>query len=218
MLLDDPNHFWETRGISSLAQEDWIIRASVLRNDLSSKERDLLEKRLLINMAKMRSEKYRQLEEALRVTQLLDVIGRPIDRDRYRPQIHDMLREFHSKQPARGFEPAGGFKAYLNSNAGSLDATAYAVELMEIYGIPDDLDIHSVRSNLQRPKHYDHDFIAAVTLDRVNRLPGMQAAPRPTWLEYLYYTRTLIMAVLLVLLCIYATLSSPLSPRSSNVS
>ena len=48
--------------------------------------------------------------------------------------------------------------------------------------------------------------MAAVTRDRLERLPGM---PRVTWLEAIYYERSLLAAAVLVLLCIYATLISP---------
>ena len=82
---------------------------------------------------------------------------------------------------------------------------------MEIYGIPDDLDLNWVRSFL-RPmwiRQSPEKWMAAVTLDRLNRLPGVT---QPTWLETMYYERSLLAAVVLVGLCIYATLSSP-KPR-----
>src|SRR5213595_904574 len=124
------------------------------------------------------------LETALRVTQLLDVIGRPIDIDRYRGQIHDLLRKFESKDAAWSFV-AGGFVKYLRrseakrswiGNPGSLDATVYAVELMEIYGIPDGIDLTRLRSFL-RPLAArtlsDERWIAAATRNELNRLPGI---------------------------------------------
>ena len=95
---------------------------------------------------------------------------------------------------------------------GSLGATSYAVELMEIYGIPDDFDLNWVRSFL-RPlsiRRSPEKWMAAVTLDRLNRLPGVT---QPTWLETMYYERSLLAAAVLVGLCIYATLSSPM-PRA----
>ena len=86
---------------------------------------------------------------------------------------------------------------------------------MKIYGIPNDLDLNWVRSFL-RPmsmiRQSPDKWIAAVTLDRLNRLPGVT---HPTWLETLYYERSLLAAVVLVGLCIYATLSSP-KPRVVN--
>lgn len=51
--------------------------------------------------------------------------------------------------------------------------------------------------------------MAAVTLDRLNRLPGVTQS---TWLEAMYYERSLLAAMVLVGLCVHATLSSP-QPR-----
>jgi hypothetical protein len=196
----------EPQTIPSLAQEDWVIRAAVLRDDLSPEERDRLEKRLHVTLEGLSESTCEVLETVLRVTQLLEVIRRPIDRDRYRDRVHDWLREFHSKK-AGGFQFAGGFKQYPNLPVGSLEATSYAIELMEIYGIPADIDLDWVRSFL-RPSVFrsDDKWIAAVALDRLNHLPGVT---RPTWLEILYRERSLLAAMVLVGLCIYATLSSP---------
>ena len=111
---------------------------------------------------------------------------------------------------------AGGFQDYSvgDVQVGSLRATSCAVELMEIYGIPDNLDLNWVRSFL-RPlwmRQAPEKWMAAVTLTRLNRLPGVT---HPTWLEAIYYERSLLAAVVLIGLCIYATLSSP-KPRVVN--
>jgi len=207
LLMDDPFHVLVTPPITSLEQQDWVIRASVMRNNLSANERDYLEKRLHVTLEELFESPYATLVEALRITQLLDVIGRPINRDQYRDRIHDLLRKFHDKDGG-GFQAAGGFGTYLSSPAGSLPETAYAIELMEIYGPPRDLDLNWVRSYL-RPSAVtvtESKMIAAVALDRLNRLPG---AAQPSWLDYLYYERSLIMALLLVSLCIYAAYTSP---------
>jgi hypothetical protein len=82
---------------------------------------------------------------------------------------------------------------------------------MEFYGIPAELDPNWVRAYL-RPlfiRRSPQKFMAAVTLDRLNRLPDVTD---PTWLETLYYERSLLAAVVLVGLCIYAALSSPMPP------
>ncbi len=209
-LLDGPQQVVVSQPILSLDQEDWIIRATVLRNELTPAERDILEKRLHVNLEEMVSNPYRKIEDALRVTQLLEVIERPIDRDRYRGRVHNLLREFHTKN-CGFFQDSGGFMMYLTVGAGDLQATAHAVELMQIYGVPDGIDLNWVRSFL-RPRSLrfgDPQYIAAATLARLNHLSGVS---QPTWLDYVYYERSLIMALLLVGLCIYATLSSP-APR-----
>jgi len=192
--------------IIGLYHDVWVIYALNQSGQLSPEDRDFLERRLLATLDKPVHETGDMLETALRVTQLLDVIDRPIDRDQYRERVHQWLRRFHSKK-THGVQIAGGFEKYEGLSS-SLQVTSYAVELMEIYGIPDDLDLNWVRSYV-RPLFYrplDNKWIAAVTLDRLNGLPGVT---QPTWLEILYYERSLVAAMVLVALCIYATLSSP---------
>jgi hypothetical protein len=223
----------QPQALTSLEQEDWVIRAAALRDDLSTAERDILEQRLHASLqSRPDQEAYVTLVELLRATQLLDVIGRPVNPNQYRAKIHDLLREFHS-QDYGGFELAGGFRQFRKSllegkNRSKLEAknswmqsflgsgmpgdpvaTSHAVELMAIYGVPDGLDLNWVRSFL-RPRWSgdpDRKWTNAVTLDRLNRLPD---APQPTWIEDLYYERTLIAAFVLVGLCLFATLSSPM--------
>jgi hypothetical protein len=192
--------------ITSLNQAVWVIHALNQSGRLSSEDRDFLEQRLLATFDELADETADVLETALRVTQLLDVIDRPIDRDRYREQVHQWLRRFHSKK-THSYQIAGGFEQYQGLSS-SLQVTSHAIELMKIYGIPDDLDLNWVRSYV-RPLWYrpsNDKWIAAVTLDRLNDLPGVA---QPTWPEILYYERSLMAAMVLVALCIYATLSSP---------
>ena len=199
--------------ITSLNQYEWAIYALAESDQLSPQDRDFLEQRLLATIDELAGATANVLETALRVTQLLDVIDRPINRDEYRERVHRWLREFHCKK-THGFKIAGGF-AQHKGLASSLQTTSHAIELMKIYGVPEDLDLNWVRSNL-RPLHYrsGHDeWIAAVTLDRLNRLPGVSG---PTWLEIIYYERSLFAAMLLVAFCIYATLSSPVINAPSN--
>ena len=208
--------FMETRQLTSLEQLDWVIRASALHNELTAGQRDYLAKRLHATLDTLSTDPSIVLDTPLRATQLLAVIGRPVNADQYCARVHDLLRKLHTKKGG-GFQVAGGFKDYnmklsgfsaYFEPVGSLRATSCAVELMEIYGIPDNLDLNWVRSFL-RPlaiRRSPEKWMAAVTLDRLNRLPGVT---RPTWLETMYYERSLLAAVVLVGLCIYATLASP---------
>lgn len=200
------------RRIYGLNQNAWVFYALADSNQLSSEDRDFLEQRLLVTLENPVVKTSDMLETALRVTQLLEVIDRPIDREKYRKQVHQWLREFHSTQ-THSFQIAGGFEKNQGVSASML-ATSDAVELMQIYGIPEGLDLNWVRSYL-RPLNFrpsSDKWIAAVTLDRLNRLPGVT---QPTLFEWLYYERSLLAAMLLVALCLYATLSSPL-PRKDN--
>ena len=212
ILLDRPNRLRETRPFSSLDTDEWVIRAAMMRHDLTAEQRDYLEKRLHATLEAVSTGPYVVLKTPLRATQLLEAIKRPVNPDRYRGKIHDLLRTFHSKKGG-GFQVAGGFKDYNQKNVsvGSLEATSFAVQLMEFYGVPAELDLNWVRSFL-RPlfiRREPQTFMAAVTLDRLNRLPDVTG---PTWLETLYYERSLLAAVVLVGLCICAALSSPMPP------
>lgn len=192
--------------ITSLNQHAWKIHALDQSGKLSNKDRDFLEQRLLATFDELAGKTADVLQTSLRVTQLLAVIDRPIDRAQHRQQVHRWLREFHSKK-THYFQIAGGFEQYKGLSS-SLQTTAQAIALMKIYGVPDGLDLNWVRSYL-RPIWYrpmNGKWIAAVTLKRLNSLPD---ARPPTWWEMLYYERSLIAAAVLAALCFYATLSSP---------
>jgi hypothetical protein len=194
--------------------DDWVIRAAVLRNDLTPAQRDHLAKRLHENLKWSLTRKTPgTLEEPLRATQLLEVIGRSVDPTQYRVDIQAMIRRFHSKTGG-GFRRAGGFRPVdlESARVGSIEATADAVGLMEYYGIPQDLDMNWVRSFLRPSSTVTVErWMAAATLARLNELPG---TTRPSWLQILYYERSFFAAAILIGLCIYATVISPRPLRS----
>jgi hypothetical protein len=189
--------------LSPLDFNDWVIRAAVLRHDLTPEQRDYLVERLHVTLRDSRG----SLQEPLLATQLLEVLGQPVDAALYRKDIQALLMRLHSKERG-GFQRAGGFKANEIVRVGELEATSDAVRLMEIYGIPNDFDVNWVRSFL-RPSFIRSSLeqrIAAVTLDRLNRLPGVA---RLSWYEAMYYERSFLAAVVLIGLCVYATAISP---------
>ena len=197
--------------VISLGHEDWIIRAAVLDGSLTAEERDYLEIRLHITLERLKSETYDVLADALRVTRLLAVIGRPVDPDRHRPLIHRLLLDLHC-QSGGGFQVAGGFKQYAQATTGSDESTEWAIELMEVYGVPEGLDLNWVRSFLRPSWSVMSDkWIMAVARERLNRLPG---ARPPTWSEIILHERTLIAALVLVGLCFLATMTSPRRPAN----
>lgn len=195
--------------IGWIAQRDWVIRAAALQDALTDEDCDHLQGRLLATWDAL-VERPTSLEDALYVTRLLEVIDRPMDLKQSRAQIHDWLRQFHCKE-AGGSHLAGGFKLYSNEKirTGDLRATWCAIELMKVYGIPDDFDMNWVRSFLKpvsMTRSGDERYVSAVARDNMQRLPGIH---QPTWFEYVVAERSMLAAILLVGLCIYATLSSP---------
>jgi hypothetical protein len=192
----------------ALGFDDWVIRAAVLRNELTPEQRDHLAQRLHATMRwSLTREQFRTLQDPLRATQLLEVVGRPVDPTQYRSEVHALLKRLQHGIGG-SFRRAGGFMVFENLDAGDLDATSDAVELMEVYGVPEGLDLNWERSFL-RPgflQFSSQKWIAAAARDRLNRLPG---ATRPSWVDILYYERSFLAAVILVGLCLYATAISP---------
>ena len=216
VLANDPPGDLKPFPFYGITGYDWVIRAAVLCHDLTPRERDVLEQRLHATLDENLSDtKSPSLEDVLHATLLLEVIDRAVQPDQYRSRVHAILRKFHTTDSGRFQSITGGFKTYLNWPAGwlkqpgSLPSTAHAIELMEIYGVPEGIDLNWVRSFLKPSSNRvisNEQWIAAVTLDRLNHLPGVEL---PTWLDYLYYERTLLAAAVLVGLCLYATILSP---------
>ncbi|MDB5337837.1 MAG: hypothetical protein JWN70_3456 [Planctomycetaceae bacterium] len=204
----------KSQSITFLEHYDWAIRAAVLKGDLTPERQAFLAARLHVNLDDLATKQHVQLEEALRATQLLELLQGPIERDRYRDTIHSLLRRFHCVGGG-GFQFAGGFRTYANLSTGSFDATSHAVQLMEIYGIPAGIDLNWIRSYLKPSwRNRSEQWVAGATLLRLNNLPG---ATQPTYFQILYYERNILAALILVGLCCYATLLSPppLQPSSN---
>jgi len=199
------------RPIASLRQVDWVIRAAAASGDLTAADRDQLQQRLHLNLIALTGESFDGIEEALMATQLLAAIDRPVDKEEYRPRIHDLLLELHCTR-AGGFHLAGGFKRFPASRVADMNASAYAVQLMEIYGVPENLDLDWVRSYFKplafRPGA--DKWIAAVSRERLEKMPGVLPVTR--W-DTVYYERSLLAAIVLVGLCLFATLTSPPAAR-----
>ena len=207
--------------ITSIEQLDWVIRTAIAQKDLTLREQNLLAQRLQVTLEKQLSEdSYVTLKTLLCVTRLLDLVDHPSSCDPFKERVHQLLKRFHTTHGG-GFQFAGGFKTYLNweggawlQQPGSLESTASAIGLMERYGAPEGLDWNWVRAFL-RPSSYrrpDDKWIAASLLERLDHVPGIT---RPTWMEWLYFERTLLAAVLLVGLSLFATLIQPNRQRSA---
>jgi hypothetical protein len=212
-LLEDPHNLLAKQPILSVEQADWVIRALLMADTLSATDRDLLASRLNQTLESLANSPFDALHSALIVTQLLQTIDRPVDVPRHRPLIHNLLSNLQTTR-ASGFESGGGFKQFPSSYSASLTATSDAVQLMQVYGVPAELNLDWIRSYL-RPQHNrfgDQFWIAAVTRDRFNALPGLPSTP---WYLRFYYERSLVAAVVLVALCLYATARAPLQTISA---
>ena len=153
------------------------------------------------------------LEDALNIAWLLELLGHPLDADAERGRVHTWLRASHVSE-ARAFGEVGGFDddgLDEEHRSSSYAGTWYAVQLMRIFGIPDGIDVNGIRSFLRNKGFMagQRRWVAFVTREALDDLPGVESL---TWRDYLRYERTLIAVILLVLLCIVATLRAPPVP------
>ena len=147
----------------------------MLRGDLTDDDRDFLESRLQATLEHVLSGGTNDIDDLVWATRELAVIGRPVDAARYRQRIHQYLLGRFC-EPAGPFQRSGGFGKYRNlvprgpeprtwtERAGrwlgdwmlppgaplpSIEGTAAAVELMQTYGVPSEIDLDWVRSYLK---------------------------------------------------------------------
>ena len=90
-------------------------------------------------------------------------------------------------------------------------STIPALQLMDRFGAPAGFDWGALRSYL-RPSSSDHALINQAILTKVarERLNALNDAPQPTIKDYLIREVPLALALMLVVLAFYATLSAPL--------
>ncbi len=188
-------------------QGEWAIRVLMAQGRLTVAERDSLAHRVQRWLDVLEDDDHDLLQDIVGAIDLLRAIERPIDVDAWRPRVHAALKACHSLK-AGGFEVAGGFQTYDRDSWGSYEGTWCAVRLMKIFGVPEGLDLNWVRSFLRHGgrKSGDRRYLAAVTKMELESLPEARSV---TWLDWLRYERTLFAAILLVLLCLYATLRAP---------
>ncbi|MFH0946702.1 MAG: hypothetical protein V2A76_16020 [Planctomycetota bacterium] len=197
------------RPLTSLDQHDWSIRLLALFGEMSEDQRDGLAERLRASWTREVELKpaHDILPSLLRITELCEVIGRQPDVSAHREEVHDWLRCCFSTEEV-GFTPAGGFKMYPTQGGPSLEGTWYAIRLMRIYGVPEGIDFNWLKSFLS-PWNFRHERQAPLLHVCRAELSVLQGIPRTTWTNLLAAERNLWAALVLVLLCVYASLSAP---------
>jgi hypothetical protein len=174
-----------------LESYDYVIRALMMTNQLSESERDLLETRLLATLHDFANREFhRPIEDSLNVTQLLQVIGRSRHIDEFRPYVHGLLVDFQCLENKR-FQSPGGFRSYPKIDASNDDATTAAVELMQYYGVPNELDLVALRAFL-RPTMHDRSQLSRSSLRGAVhkavrlRLESLPDVPHVTFWDSIY--------------------------------
>ncbi|GAB5406989.1 MAG: hypothetical protein Aurels2KO_52200 [Aureliella sp.] len=155
------------------------------------------------------------IRAARQIVELASEIDRPIDTEKHREWIHEMLGSLQSVESSG--RRKGGFVAYPQVAASDHRATNDAVLLMETFGVPESVDLLALRSYL-RPALSDRfrglqprALVRKATQERLESLPDV---PGLSWTDYVRCEHNLIMVSLLVLLCIYATLAAPALTQS----
>lgn len=205
------------RSINGVGMKESVITVLAESGELSPAQTDHLSGRLMASWNELReaSKPGRILEDADVITRMLTKLGRSPELPQRSADVRHWLQKYQVTN-TRVFSPSGGFQAYYQPPAGespqSCDrlATAAGVRLMEFYGQADAVDVLALRSYLRPSFDFglvtDTEMPRAATLARLNRVPGIS---QPTVWDHLVRDRTLWFALLMVGLCLYATLGAP---------
>ena len=195
-------------------QNDWVIYSTIQLGQLTDSDRDLLEKRLLAELDRFETSEHRDISDVAHIVEVLKAIDRPINHEIYQQGIHKWLLQHYRPGIVIAGLP-GGFSKYLRHNyfAGDLDATSAAITLMTEFGVAEGVNLDYVRSFLRSKPVWPmpHVWVTAVLRDRVEHIPGTKY---PAWYKVLYYERTLLAAILLSGMCLYAVFISPIGAET----
>jgi hypothetical protein len=195
---------------TSGAKVSCLIHGLVMRGELSEEHRDFLAERLSATMQALSTEQAGYvLAEQLAATKLSRVIDRPLEIDSHRQQVHQTLANLQRLDSRLGVR-RGGFASTSTLDFSDAQATADALELMQVFGVSEELDIDALRSYL-RPTAHDQRLRdqAATRVVSLQRLESLPEVPPITWRDFLAHEQNLIMAILFAVLCVVATLGAP---------
>jgi hypothetical protein len=197
------------QAILSIGQLEFSLRSLVMLDQWNEGELDLLESRLLATIRESVSPASAGLVDALVATQLLKAIDRPCKDGSIRQQMQQKLVALQRSRFNLGGRN-GGFALYPTLDHSDLHATVSAVELMEHYGVPSELNVMAIRSFL-RPAMVDswQSDRAAMRATIRMRLESLTQVPSLTWWDYVCHEPAIAMATIFAMLCFFATLGCP---------
>lgn len=214
------NRFSVDNPITSIEQYYYAVAAISMDPKLSDSDRDFLASRLMATWEYICGieDRFLELDRVLMVTELLERLDRPVDLERRTKDVHRWLPQMQQLE-ARFFLRDGGFRRYSMSWGCDFRSTIAALQLMDRYGAPDSIDWGGLRSYL-RPSSMDRFLINESVLTKVgrDRLNALTDAPKPTVQGFLLREAPLWLAMLLVVLSVYATLSAPLPVEQAGQS
>ena len=204
--------------ISRIDIQEYIITILAKEGILTDQQRDRLADRLMTTWRALdQGEVQKTLVTATTITDLLSLIDRPVAEAERRADVSRWLGQYQYLAN-RPFTRSGGFKHHSTSDHSDLMTTDNAVRLMQHYGTHEGVDILALRAFL-RPASSDRQLMtwAVVRTSIRQRLDHIPGIPGPSLWDYVRLNQSLWFAMMLVGLCIYATLGSPrILEKNSN--
>ncbi|MFT5302793.1 MAG: hypothetical protein ACI814_003610 [Mariniblastus sp.] len=204
--------------ISGVDIYEYVIVMLAEEGALTNEQRNHLAGRLLATWRSLNDDRIQEPLGgiATTITNLLSLIDRPLAEAERKADVSRWLDEYQVVK-SRRFSRSGGFRPYSTSNYSDLMATENAVRLMQHYGIHDTVDVLALRAFL-RPASSDRRLMGTASVrasvrKRLDQIPGIS---QPSLWDYIRLNQSLWFAILLVGLCIYATLGSPQILKEAN--
>lgn len=180
------------------------------RGDFTPQEREILVNRLELTIKQRNRNGYGELEDQLAATKLAILLGASNWVETHRELVHKTLVE-HQVTHAQMLMNSGGFARSIALGS-AVEATAAAIELMELYGVPDGVDVDLLRSYL-RPHAPDRFFgrtyqegVRFASLERLESLPDVKPVG---WMKRGWYDRNILASMLFAGLVLVTVLGSP---------
>ncbi len=200
--------------LMNVSQQSFQLESLYRLEELSNQDVDFLKHRLLLTL-QTNDRSTQQLDEIVAILRLLKSLGRPCEDPKIFAQLRSLLVSFQRTQP-RAFQQTGGFALYPTLPFPDLKGTCDGIELMQLCGIPDDLDVIALRSFLV-PIDSDRFVVRQGIMKAVARqqLSAIDDVPKVRWFDYLIYEHGILMACLTIALCFYALKVAPVQQSRS---
>ena len=203
------NNLLERNGpLSHAPSNDYLLDCLLASRELTGQEREHLVQRIDASWPQP-GQQIDALGQAKLLAGWLDRLGRRDMVLRRRDELHDLLiRHWITEARAQSLTRPGGFTTYPQHDWSDIRATGDAIALMEFVGAPDELQLNHVRAFLRHS--YRTSLLGRMITGK--SVLGQQAEasllllnegiriPDRGWLAFLIGERTMLAALLLVLL------------------
>lgn len=215
--------------ILTLPLESMALTSLEMQGGFTPSEKRVIESRLLTTLKAIGE---RRLSTPLEDLEQLRAIAETFKMQEVNEAIGEMVKQTLEKCQVlrtKGFfstSEVGGFSMYHDPERAplvSLLATADAIKLMDVYGVPEGVNVQALRSYLRPDFYEDIDYTGTAADTRLvrevcrQRLDRIEGVPKRGWIEFLRSEVNLISACLFSGLCCIAAWICPLSIGSELV-